>query len=395
MIKNSISLLTFFIFGMALMFCAEQGVPPTLAVTKTIKASETPQPTHTTQPTLTPTVTVTAMPVYRVIDEKTVDNLGIIYQWDVDDIFFGSTSFWFSDSEQFVLPVQKNSASGIQSFSSEKFAESWFEQIDYPSSVMVDKNEQVITYLHGLHIFDRQGKEAKTISTQDNCGKRLANYIVSIPESNLILTGHQDSYSDTGLNYTLDDKASLIIWNKDKNSCSILLSAINGRLFSLSVSPDGRYIGYSFGIRSKETGYWKKYTEIYSLNLQKRTCQLEGYISVFSQQNQLAIYNLDTDTISLVTPSDCKEQINFNVNIKLLALSFSPNGDLLAGVSESIVNIWNVKTGEKLKEIDLQASLNNLPLIGFSPDSRFLVVTKNRASPAEKDKVMLWGVLEK
>jgi WD40 repeat protein len=389
MIKKSLSLFTFFLIGMALMSCTEQGSPlPTIAFTEIIKASATPQPTNTIQPSLTPTLTATPTPSYGVIQEKTVNNLEKIYQWDVDKLtFFTGTSFWFSDSNQFVLPIQKESVIGIQSFDVDKLAESWFAYIDYPSSAIVDQDDEIISYLHGLHIFNRQGQEIRTISTQDNCGKSLADYIAVIPNSNFIITGHQDAYSDTGLNYNVDDKASLIRWSKDNNTCSNLLPEIKGRLFALSASPDGRYIGYSFGVRA-ETGNWKKYTRIYDLDAKRNTCQIDGFISLFSLQNQLAVYNVDNDIISFVTPSDCKQQIKFNVNIKLSALSFIPNSNLLAGVSETTLDIWNVESGEIVKEIDLRAFQMNSPIIGFSPDGRFLVL-------AENQKVVLWGIREK
>lgn len=370
------------------MSCAEQKtLMPTLAPTEIITASATYQPTITIQLSLTPAPTATPRPSYKVIQEATVNNLEKIYQWDVDKLTsLASTSFWFSDSNRFILPIQKGTLSGIQSFDTDDFVETWLVNIDYPWSVTV-YNDEIISYLHGLYTFDRQGQEIRIISTQDNCGKSLADFIAVIPNSNFIITGHQDAYSDTGLNYNVDDKASLIRWDSDKNTCTNLLPGIKGRLFSLSASPDGRYIGYSFGVRT-ETGYWEKYTKIYDWGAKRNTCQVDGFISLFNLQNQLAVYNVDNDTISFVTPSDCKQQMKFNINIKLSAFSFIPNSNLLAGVSETTLDIWNVESGEIVKEIDLRAFHMNSPIIGFSPDGRFLVLAENK-------KVLLWGIREK
>lgn len=370
------------------MSCLEQGsLSPTLAPTETITVSTTSQPTITIQPSLTPAPTATPTPSYKVIQETTVSNLEKIYQWDVNKLTsFTGASFWFSDSNQFILPIHKETSSGIQSFDTDDFAETWSVNFDYPWSVTV-YDDEIISYLHGLHIFNGHGQEIRTISTQDNCGKSLADFIAVIPNSDFIITGHQDTYSDTGLNYTVDDKASLVRWNKSNNSCSILLPEIKGRLFSLSASPDGRYIGYSFGVRA-ETGYWKKYTNIYHLDSERNSCQVDGFISLFSSQNQLVVYDLDNDLISFVTPSDCKQQAKFNINIKISALSFVPNSNLLAGVSETTLNIWNVESGEVVKEIDLRAFHMNSPIIGFSPDGRYLVLAENK-------KIMIWGILEK
>ena len=392
--KFTTSLFIILSVGLAFASCNEYQVQPILSVATATQTLQRAEPTNTIQSALVPTPTATPILSYDVIDEKNVDELETLYQWDVEHVISGSSSFWLSDSKQFIIPTSKESGDGIQSFDVNNFTPGWFTQTDYPQGVTTDEHDQVITYLNGLHIFDAHGQEVQAITAQDNCGETLTEYIVAIPGTDLIVTGHQDAEDEGGLNNPGVNIASLIIWDIDRNSCSALLKRFNGRLFSLSVSPDGRYMSYSFGVRDPSYS-WLVTTKVYDLNLRKGMCHIDGVTAQFNLQNQLAVYNSDDDTISLITPSDCKIQLKFIVTNKLSEIAFSPNGDLLAGVSDSIVDLWSVKSGKKLQELDLQATSNNLPLIGFSPDGRFLVVTKNATSPAEKDKVMLWGILEK
>lgn len=389
MIKKPLSIFAIFIIYTSLISCTEQiSIPPTSIPAQTLKASTTHQPTNTIPSSLTPTITITPKPSYAVIQEQNVNDLEKIYEWDVDNLFnFGTTSFWLPDSNQFVLPIQKGSIGGIQSYGIDNFAETWFSNVDQPVPLTVDTDNAIITYLNGLHIFNGEGREIRTISTKDNCGKASAAYIIPRPKSNLIITGHQDSWSG-GLNYDLGDKASLIKWDKTSNLCFNLVPLINGVLFSLSISPDGHYLGYSFGDRSEPSS--RTYTKIIDLDSQKETCQLTGLFSVFNPQNHLAVYNVDDSTISFISPSDCREQdkLKLNDNVRIYTLSFSPSGELLAGTSKNSLIIWNIKSGTKVKEIDIAEY--SIPIIGFSPDGRFLVIADNY-----DHKVILFGIQEK
>ena len=359
--------------------------------TSTIELS----PSITPIPLITqiPTATDTPSPLYRVIDEKNIKQLALLYQWDSELLFSNSLAFWFSNSNQFIIPISKASTQGFQSFEFESgnFIPTWFIQTE-SYEAMVDEYDQVVTYFHGLHIFNQRGEKIQTIETDDNCGENTASHIVAIPRTDLIITGHQDIFSDFGLHGNAEDKSRLVIWDNDKRTCSALLKGFEGRLLSLSASYDGRYISYSFGIRDPESWLWLLVVKIYDLSLQKETCKLNGLYAQFNHQNQLVVYNPQDATISLTKPSDCTPQLKFNTETEIADLALSSNGDLLAGSSpDGTVVIWSLRTGEKIHEIDGQGE-SSLRVISFSPDGRFFITTRNRISPTEKDKIILWGI---
>jgi len=336
-----------------------------------------------------------AMPIPALaIDKNNVSRLILLRQWELENVFGGGTTFWFSSSDQFVMPASKGSVNGIQSFDVDDPTPTWFVQTNSLEAT-VDDNNHVITYWQGLHFFDKKGVEIQTIKTNDNCEENVASHLVAVPRTDLVVTGHQDSISDFGLNYNVDDVSSLLIWNKDTGSCSELQKGFAGRLSSLSASYDGRYLSYGFGLKDPSNGAWRATVKIYDLNLQREICSLAGLNVQFNRLNQLAVYDPEGRTISMITPMDCETKIKFKVEIVPSTFSFHPNGDLLAGAAESIVDIWDIKTSQKVHEIDLETSLANLPLIAFSPDGRFLVITKLKNSPSEMDTITLWGVPEK
>ena len=336
---------------------------------------------------------------YETIDEKNAGQLTLLYQWDVEDVFSfnPNTTLWFSDSHQFIVPISAVTTAGfrIQSFEVDKITPTWFIKTD-DREITIDDADQVITYLAGLHIYNKQGLEIKIPEANDYCSETVASQIVAIPKTKLVITGHQH-YGDITNSYGM---SRLLIWNKDANSCTELLKEFVGRLSSLSISYDGRYISYSVitsRIDSNNELVAEATTYVYNMNLGKETCHLVGLNAQFNRQNQLAVIDSpEQRMISLISPDDCMTQLKFRDEIGVSAVTFNPSGDLLAGESsEGILDIWNIKTGEKLYEIDLHTSIINSPFIGFSPDGRFLVTTKDAApSSAEKDKVMLWGIPE-
>jgi len=325
------------------------------------------------------------------IDKNNVSRLILLRQWELENVFGGGTTFWFSSSDQFVMPASKGSVNGIQSFDVDDPTPTWFVQT-HSLEATVDDNNHVITYWQGLHFFDKNGAEIQTIKTNDNCGENVASHIVAVPGTNLIITGHQDSISDFGLNYNVDDISSLLIWNKDTKSCSELHQGFAGRLWSLSASYDGRYFSYGFRVKDPSNGLLQSIVKIYDLSLNREICSLPGLDAQFNRLNQLAVFDPGEGTISIITPGDCIMRMAFNSDIVPLTFSFHPNGDLLAGAAANTVELWSIKTGQMLHEFDLQASLANLPLIGFSPDGRFLVITELKKSPSEMDIVTLWGI---
>ena len=69
-------------------------------------------------------------------------------------------------------------------------------------------------------------------------------------------------------------------------------------------------------------------------------------------------------------------------------LVINPSGNLLAG-GDSGVALWDIQSGEKIKTLDFQNLRINFPVLGFSPDGRFLITTTSRNSIDEKEKIML------
>jgi hypothetical protein len=344
-----------------------------------------------THSAVTQTVTETQVsisasaPSFAVISQNNLDQLIILRQWYVDNLFlYRSANFWFSDSKQFLIP----SYNGIQSFAIDNNTPLWsLDSLNLDFTV--DEKDQIIINLNGLQIFNRHGAKIQTIQTNKFCdvAEPASNYIIAIPDTKLIVTGQQDTSSDFGLNQMSDDKARLLIWDIGKNSCSELIKQFDGYLTSLSASYDGSYISYSVIIMTSDP--IETNTHIYDLNLHKEVCNVVGSRSVFSRQNQLAIYGPRDGTISFIDPVDCVSSMKINVGSDLDSWVFSPNGTLLIGIFSDSINFWNIQSGEKLHEIN---SVGNITLIGISPDGRFLVTAKRGTSPAEKDSVILWGI---
>jgi hypothetical protein len=275
---------------------------------------------------------------------------------------------------------------GLQSFAVDKQAPLWSFQVKQ-ADFTVNDHDQVIINLEGLIILDKQGNEIQTIRTNKKCDvySKPSNYILAIAGTDLVITGVQDSYSEGGLYGNNTDKARLLIWDLNKHTCSELIEQFDGYLSSLSSSDDGQYISYSVMDIWAEPR--KSTTRIYDLNPRKQKCELASDVDArFTHQGQLVVYESGDGTFSLITPIDCKTVRKFNTGTDVIyAFDLSPSGELLAGMTSDSVYFWDVKTGEKLHEIEMGGSLE---IIGFSPDGHFLVISKD----AEKDQVMLYGI---
>lgn len=351
--------------------------------------SERP-PLFVTPIPITPTwaVTSTPQPSSRIIDKKNLDQLALLHQWEIENVYsYSSANFWFSDSNQFVLL----NSDGVQSFKVDNLTRPWFlksKTLDFT----INEHDQIIINQTGLQIFDKQGVETRIIRTNQFCDvdEPASSFIVAIPQTGLVVTGQQDSYND---NDPIYDKARLLIWDISKDSCSDLITQFDGVLTSLSASFDGRYISYNVLIKSYPNP--RKYTTyIYDLNLRKEKCNLiGGYNARFTSRGQLAIYDTREGTISLVSPTDCMTKLKFNVGTEtIFAFAISPNGELLAAVTNHAIHFWDIQTGQKLREIGPEKYM--IWVISFSPDGRFLVTAKRADSLIEKDKVMLWEIPE-
>lgn len=349
-------------------------------------------PSNDTHSPITPTIVATVMPVQssRIIGKDNLAQLALLHSWDVDNVFlYRSANFWFSDSNQFVVP----NSDGLQSFTIDGLTPAWVLK-SLALDFTIDNNDQVIINLKGLQIFTKQGADSQTIRTNQFCDmdEPPSNYILAIPGTNLVVTGHQDSYSDFGINGVGYDKARILIWDISRNSCIELIRQFDGVLTSLSVSDDGNYISYVVLIKTENSP--KSSTRIYDLGLRKEKCEFSGGLFVnFIHQDQFAIYDARDETISLVNLADCTVETRFNVGSEILnAFVISPDGKILAGITNHVILFWDIQTGKKIREVDPEGYV--LSIIGFSPDGRFLVTAKRADSLVEKDKVMLWGLPE-
>jgi hypothetical protein len=336
-------------------------------------------------------ITNTAQPIYRVITRTNINQLVLLHSWPVDTTLPNrSSKIWFSDSNQFIVPTSEASEDGIQSFEVSNFLTTWFAQTGSSQATIV-ANDQVITYRAGLLFFNKQGEEIETLKANDPCNEGSASHMTDIPGTDLIITGHWH-YGDITASY---GSSRLLVWDKMQDSCKELLQEFTGGIFSLSASYDGDYISYSVITSTVVTASDQliagSTTHIYDMNGNKETCHLVGIKAEFNRQNQLALYDIKKGIINLITPSDCAIQKSFSVDDVLTVITFHPSGDILAGSSGETVEFWDVNSGEKIEEVNIDASEINLPYLGFSPDGRFLVVTKDKSSSTE-GQVMLWGI---
>ena len=340
--------------------------------------------------------TVTPTPYPEVIDKTNVERLALLRQWDVENLAYSydSANFWFADSNQFLVPmIGSPSMVGLQSFAVDSSTPLWFIpslQVDFT----INEHDEVMLNLEGIKAFNKQGEEIQTIRANERCDvySPLSNYTLAIPDADLVITGVQDSYRDFGLNGDNTDKARVLIWDISNNTCSDLIEQFDGIITSLSASYDGHYISYVVVVQTTDPS--GRTTRIFDLKLRKEKCELVGGLDAhFTRQGQLVVYDVTDDSISVVMPEDCTVEKKFNVGTEIMsAFSLSPNGELLAGVTDFAVLFWNLQTGEKLREIGIGEP--NLRIIGFSPDGRFLVTAKRADDLLKKDKLMLWGISE-
>lgn len=347
---------------------------------------------------ISPTQLATVVPTSfsKVIDKTNLKQLTLLRQWDVENLpySYDSGNFWFSDSNQFLVPIIGSlPMHGLQSFTVDGSAPLWFIQslqVDFT----INEHDQVILNIEGIKIFNIQGGEIQSIRTNERCDiyTPLSNYILAIPSTSMVITGVQDSYRDFGLNSDNMDKARLVLWDISNNTCSDLIEQFDGIITSLSASYDGRYIGYVVMVQTMDPRV--RTTRIFDLKLREQKCELTGGLEAhFNRQDQLIIYDVTDSSISLVSPEDCVVEKKFNVGTGIIhAFSLSPNGELLAGVTDSAILFWDLQTGDKLHEIGIGES--TLGIIGFSPNGRFLVTAKRDDDQLNKYKVMLWGISE-
>jgi WD40 repeat protein len=353
--------------------------------------SITPAPS----PTITSTedVFASSKDTFNVIDTDNASQLELVREWQINNSIFSSLhsdSYWFSDSDQFTVNID----AGIQSIEIGKLTPGWLiEQSGY-STYTIDQNDQIIMYDAGLHFFDRDGNELEKSEATDFCDEFDANFINTIPGTDLVITGHQDTYSEGGLNNTnSDDTFTLLLWNKTENTCRAIKRGARGFLHSISVSPDGRYISYGYGIRDLATWLQKEPTvKVYDMNAQEDKCSFPGLFAAFNRVDQLAIANPYDSTITLASPENCTTRLKFDDPIGTWKLLFDPAGDILASSSDTKLILYETDTGDKVKEFDFIPSTVSIELFGLSPDGRFLLTSSDSDLACCVNTIMLWGI---
>lgn len=342
-------------------------------------------------PTAVRSYTVTPIFLDEVITEENIRELALQKKWEVEPMSQWRDILWFSDSSQFIVPTNNMSVDGLQFFNNDETLSTRFFRTDSLIAT-VDSKDQVAIYSRGLHILNKEGEEIKAFRTTKICDEDTATHLAAVPGTDLIVSGHQTSLSDFGLNYNIEDKSRVLMWDLEKATCIELKKEFSGRLWSLSASADGRSVSFNYGVKDSTTGLWHSVVEIYDLILAKEVCSLEGLNARFNYQNQIVTYDTEYETISVFSATDCTLQTEFEIGKEPLALSFNSEGDILAVASEGLVSFWSLNKGGKLHEINLQTSLSSLPKISFSPNARYLAITQFMEIPSGKDEIMIWGI---
>jgi WD40 repeat protein len=341
--------------------------------------------------TITSSSTPAISPYNVPITKENIDELTLLNKWNVENILpFNVTNFWFSDNNYLALPIRNKSMDGIQAFRVADFSKQWFIQID--SFISTIEKDHVFVFLRGLHVFNEQGETIQYLANNDLCQEGEASHIVIIPESNLVVTGHQN-YGDITNSY---GTSRLLIWNIQQSTCKELVKEFPGRLQSLAVSKDGRYLSYSVltsQINPQDDSLIANLTtKIYDLQENQEICNIKGGYGLFINFQDFLVYSPKDKEIFLANRTNCKIKKSYPTDLELMTLQVNPGEDIFMGSSDSSIGFWDLDTGEKIYNIALPSDQSYLALVNFSPDGKFLMTTQNDPSMNGQDQVMIWGI---
>ena len=232
------------------------------------------------------------------------------------------------------------------------------------------------------------GSNDKTIRIWDlNTGKEKAtlkgNWNPVAPSR---LRGHHFfslSYSPDGryLASGSDDK-TIKIWDLATGKETTTLKGHSGRVRSVSYSPDGRYLA---------SGSNDNTVKIWDLATGKEKATLKGHVNEvtsvsYSPDGRYLASGSDDKTIKIWDLATGKETTTLKGHSgRVRSVSYSPDGRYLAsGSNDNTVKIWDLATGKE--KATLKGHVNEVTSVSYSPDGHYL------ASGSSDSTVKIWNL---
>jgi WD40 repeat protein len=189
------------------------------------------------------------------------------------------------------------------------------------------------------------------------------------------------------------DGHTLVSWGADSGHQVVLWDALSGdqlRVFGddanpageAAFSPDGRVLATDASSQGSDAGG----IQLWDVASGSEVRRLPGYVGpVFSPDGKLLAARNKNRSISLLDVESGNEVRTFSAHQGLFSPNaiFSPDGRLLASTNNSMVTVWDVASGQEVRNIYDSALVRG---IAFSPDSRLL------ASGSEDHTIKLWDV---
>ncbi len=336
---------------------------------------------------------VTTPTTFQIITTDNLNDISILREWGITEIGYLGENYnlWFSDSRRFVLP----SSEGLLAFNAYESTTAQIRPKYIVSPLDVNQDDSIYYYENGIYKIDTDGNEVFIGMDSNTCDFTSADSVKALIGSDNAITSHWsggdifDSYGSS----------TVLIWNLIEKTCQHLIKPLTGWVQSLSLSPDGRYLSYN--VTTSKTNIEKDLipeSTIYSydLTLQKKICNIQGRYSAFNSESQLVVVGTpDQNIVSIVSPQDCIPEIQFDKDIDITSIALHPDGNILAGVSDSIIAFWDIYNGKKIYELNLPVPAHFSSLLNFSPDGRFLLTSKGKTTTEEKEYVILWGIPNK
>ncbi len=213
-------------------------------------------------------------------------------------------------------------------------------------------------------------------------------------------TTHEQSGDVRALAFSPDDsllavagRQGVMFWNlAQRQFQGASLFETDGIISAEAFSPDGRYLvtgmsGGAYGLRIWSVGLRIAVTPILKAHVDAITS-----IAFSHDGQQFASSGIDGQVLLWrLAPYSPLSALAGNGYLGYGQVVFSPDGSLMATSSDNGVNLWNVRSGEKIKTLVIPASdrANSDDEVGglaFSPDGKLLAAGDQQA------QVILWNV---